>query len=308
MVTQASNEEGFNMGARQVDAILSDYDGTLCPTTSVRDENSYGIGTIPQGLEQILFRISEHIPVCIISSKDYAFLHRRVRFARIISCVLGTETVVHEPHYVDETKNYDCIRCQHLITSSHSLMDNSKLLNNVVEALQNHNYRDIMIERKYTSNKESLIGLTIDYRHLDKWQSFKENKEPGLKEIIQRSINANLAPNLPAKDRPFIQKYTSHPFLDVYGVECNKGLAFNSVLSHLEEKKETGTNVMYLGDSDNDNPAFRKSDISIGIRSDTRLNPLLDCKYMLDFKQLPMFLRSLMNNNYIFSEELLPVG
>jgi hypothetical protein len=28
---------------------------------------------------------------------------------------------------------------------------------------------------------------------------------------------------------------------------------------------------------------------------------------MLDFNQLPIFLRSLMDNNYIFSEELLPV-
>jgi soluble P-type ATPase len=74
-------------------------------------------------------------------------------------------------------------------------------------------------------------------------------------------------------------------------VECNKGLAFNSVLSNLEEKKERGTKVIYLGDSENDNPAFRKSDISIGIRSDTRLNPLLDCKYMLDFKQLPLLLQ-----------------
>jgi|SRR5215208_1560216 HAD superfamily hydrolase (TIGR01484 family) len=296
-----------SMKSRQINAILSDYDGTLCPTTSVRDDNSHGVeGTIPQGLEQILFRISKCIPVCIVSSKDFAFLHRRARFARILSCVLGTETVIHKPHHGDGIENFNCIRCQHLTISSRSLMDNSKLLNNVVEVLQNHDYKDIMIEKKYTSNKEILIGLTIDYRHLNNWQSFKENKEPALKEIIQKTINANIAPNLSSKDWPFIQKYSSHPFLDVYGVECNKGLACDSVLSHLEEKKESRTNIMYLGDSENDNPAFRKSDISIGIRSDTRLGPLLDCKYMLDFKQLPIFLRSLMDNNYIFSEELLP--
>jgi HAD superfamily hydrolase (TIGR01484 family) len=291
------------MERKQVSVILSDYDGTLCPTNSIRDDKSYDVGTIPQELEQILFRISEHIPVCIISSKDFEFLHSRARFARILSCVLGTETVIHKPH---ETENYDCISRQILLTSGHSLMDNSKLLHNIVEILQNYNYGDIMIERKYTSNKEILIGLTIDYRHLENWQSFKENEEPALKEIIQKTINGNIAPNLSSKGRPFIQKYSSHPFLDVYGVECNKGLAFDSVLSHLEEKKERRTNVIYFGDSENDNPAFRKSDISIGIRSDTRLNPLLDCKYMIDFKQLPMFLRGLIDNNYIFSEELLP--
>ena len=65
---------------------------------------------------------------------------------------------------------------------------------------------------------------------------------------------------------------------------------------------------MYLGDSENDNPAFRKSGISIGIRSDARLNPMLDCKYMLDFNQLPLFLRGLIDNNCMFSEELLSVG
>jgi hypothetical protein len=57
-----------------------------------------------------------------------------------------------------------------------------------------------------------------------------------------------------------------------------------------------------LGDSENDNPAFRKSDISIGIRSDPRLNPMLNCKYMLDFNQLPHFLGVLMDNDFIFSE------
>ena len=186
-------------------------------------------------------------------------------------------------------------------------MDNSKLLHRILETLQNQNYMDIIIEEKYTSNKEILIGLTIDYGHVENWQSFKENKEPIIREIIQKSVNANLTPNLPSKDQPFIQSYSSHPFLDIYGVECNKGLAFNGILSHLEKNKKAGTNVMYLGDSENDNPAFKKSDISIGIRSDTRLNPLLDCKYMLDFKQLPIFLRGLMDNNFIFSEKLLPV-
>jgi hypothetical protein len=32
----------------------------------------------------------------------------------------------------------------------------------------------------------------------------------------------------------------------------------------------------------------------------------LGCKYMLDFNQLPLFLRGLIDNNLIFSEELLP--
>jgi hydroxymethylpyrimidine pyrophosphatase-like HAD family hydrolase len=175
-----------------------------------------------------------------------------------------------------------------------------------MKILQNQKHKDIMIEEKYDSAKEILIGLTIDYRHLQNWQLFKENKEPSIREVIQRTINANLVTSSPSKYRPFIQTYSSHPFLDVYGVECNKGLAFENVISQLEEKEERGTNVIYFGDSENDNPAFRKSDISIGIRSDKRLNPKLDCKYMLPFNQLPLFLRGLMDNDFVFVDSLLP--
>jgi hypothetical protein len=77
-----------------VNDILSDYDGTLCPTTSVRGDSSAG-GTVSEELEQLLFSISKCIPVCIISSKDFVFLHKRTRFANILSCVLGIETIIH---------------------------------------------------------------------------------------------------------------------------------------------------------------------------------------------------------------------
>ncbi|HZA71000.1 MAG TPA: hypothetical protein VE548_14985 [Nitrososphaeraceae archaeon] len=289
------------MEGKQIDAILSDYDGSLCPTTSVGDGKSFDVGTIPQGLEQILFRISDRIPVCIVSSKDFEFLHNRARFASILSCVLGLETINHRPHYNDN--NLNCVGYQHLLADSQSLKHNSDLLHSILKTLQTQNYTDIVIEEKYTSSKDILIGLTIDYRHLENWQSFKENTEPIIREIIQRSFSASLIPNLSSKDQPFIQSYSSHPFLDVYGIKCDKGLAFDNILSQLAKKG--GTNLIYLGDSENDNPAFRKSDISIGISSDTRLEPKLDCKYMLDFNQLSTFLICLMENKFIFSEELL---
>ncbi|MGB7557919.1 MAG: HAD hydrolase family protein [Nitrososphaeraceae archaeon] len=291
------------MERRQIDVFLSDYDGTLCPTTSVRGDS--GQSKISNELKELLFCISRLIPLCIISSKEFAFLHKRTRFAKILSCVLGIETVFHRSHDDDnKISNFNCIDVQHLIVNRQTLYDNSKVLYNLTKILQS--YKDVMIEEKYTSDKEILIGLTIDYRHLDNWQLFKKNKEPSIREMIQRSINANLATNSPSKYRPFIQTYSSHPFLDIYGVECNKGLAFDNVLSQLKQEKRGG-NVMYLGDSENDNPAFRKSDIPIGIRSDARLNPILDCKYMLDFNRLPIFLRGLIDNHLMFSDELITI-
>ena len=62
---------------------------------------------------------------------------------------------------------------------------------------------------------------------------------------------------------------------------------------------------MYLGDSENDNPAFRKSDTSIGVVSDERLRPSLDCTYTIKFENLSIFLKRLVENNYIISESLL---
>jgi trehalose-6-phosphatase len=96
-----------NMRRKQVNAILSDYDGTLCPTTSVSEDGSDSVGMIPNELKQTLVRISKRIPVCIvciISSKDFTFLHQRARFANILSCVLGIETVIHNPHYRNDNE------------------------------------------------------------------------------------------------------------------------------------------------------------------------------------------------------------
>jgi trehalose-6-phosphatase len=50
----------------EIAAILSDYDGTLCPTGSVKTREK---NIIPEILSNILWDLSEKIPICIISSK-----------------------------------------------------------------------------------------------------------------------------------------------------------------------------------------------------------------------------------------------
>jgi HAD superfamily hydrolase (TIGR01484 family) len=298
----------------RVSVIFSDYDGTLCPTTSVKKShgnNKNNVAKIPQKLEKILYKISKKIPICIISSKDFVFLHNKTKFAHVLACVLGIETLVHKYHH-NRIDNLDCVIMQHLATSKQSLLDNSKVLSSVSELLQK-NYNDatnIIIERKYTIDKGILIGLTVDYRQLENWQSFKEKVEPGLREMIQRNIQAYLpesssSSSFSSIDIPFIQTYATHPLIDVYAIRYDKGIAFDNILSKLNQN-ERPANVLYLGDSENDNCAFTKTDISIGIRSDYRLNAKLDCKYMLDFNELPLFLDNLIGSDFIFSEDLLP--
>ena len=54
--------------------------------------------------------------------------------------------------------------------------------------------------------------------------------------------------------------YSTHPFLDIYGLKCDKGTAFDSVLKLLDMDKSK--KILYLGDSENDNAAFAKADVS----------------------------------------------
>jgi hypothetical protein len=56
----------------------------------VNDLNS---NRIPTGLNETLSEISKDIPECIVSTKDYGFLDDKIRFARIVSCIMGIETI-----------------------------------------------------------------------------------------------------------------------------------------------------------------------------------------------------------------------
>jgi hypothetical protein len=152
---------------------LSDYDGTLCPTNSVRNQD----GTIPEELRQVLWDISKRIPVCIISSKDYHFLHPRMKFAKILSCIMGIETVTLRTHKKEGENIQSCKRIEvgnpsYCIEESHLMLNddqtlraNSSLLASLAENIS-VSYEDVIIERKFTSDKKILAGVTFDYRHL----------------------------------------------------------------------------------------------------------------------------------------------
>jgi hypothetical protein len=78
----------------QVAAILSDFDGTLCPTSGIK-YTYYDSIFIPPPIEDMLCKISLSIPICIITSKDFDFIYPKTKkFAKILSCILGLETFV----------------------------------------------------------------------------------------------------------------------------------------------------------------------------------------------------------------------
>ena len=285
--------------AMQITAILSDYDGTLCPTSSIRSQTS----TIPEGLDDILWRISSKIPICIISSKDFSFLESRAKFAKIISCIMGIETVefTHNNKGNKRTK----FKNPSIYPNRKILRNNSDLLDSLAREVA-EKFVEIIVERKYTSDN-LLAGLTFDYRHREDRKRYKKNIEPVLYEIINDRIKSSTSASA-TTFLPYIQSYSVHPFLDVYSVKCDKGMAVDAITSILlsyHNDKDIQNTIIYLGDSENDNPAFRKVSISIGIRSDPRLNPKLNCDYVITLDELGSFLERLLKNGLFFSSDLL---
>jgi len=289
----------------KISAILSDYDGTLCPTSSLNLSHS-----LPEDIHNILLAISKFIPVCIVSSKDFQFLDSCVNFALIISSIMGIETFILHKGTKEFKNNFKSealfnskevkreILNNNLFTSSvkqkEKLIENSSILEEL-SLLISKNFYDLKILRKYTYKEKILAGVSFDYRHLLKWENYKSNIESRIIDKIYEFIKKNS----PQTNTLHIQTYLTHPFLDIYSIDCNKGNVVAEVrrLLNLDINK----NILYLGDSENDNPAFRKADLSINIKSDARLNTKLDSHYSLEFNELSYFLIKLYKEDFNFT-------
>ena len=287
----------------KISAIFSDYDGTLCPASSLSN-------SLPEDIHNILIAISKFIPVCIISSKDFQFLGSCVDFALIISSIMGIETFIL-PKASKENKynskfqeisssrelNSDKINNNLLtywVKQKSKLIENSSLLENLSLVISK-NFQDIKILRKYTYNEKILAAISFDYRHLLKWENYKSNIEPRIIDKIYEFIKKNY----PHTNTLYIQTYLTHPFLDIYSIENNKGNVVAEVRKLLN--LDINKHILYLGDSENDNPAFEKADLSINIKSDERLNTKLDSHYTLEFNELSYFLLKLYKEDFHFT-------
>lgn len=286
----------------QVYAILSDYDGTLSPTfnlTSIDKTQTLVNSRIQKLLDIVLWEISSKRIIGIVSTKDFSFLHEKTRFAKILSCMMSVETIILEhtnSEYCDKKK---CVQKSTLNVDAEILRNNSQKINSIVDNIS-LKFKDISIYKKFTYKKNLLGGVTVDWRLLDNWNSIRKEIEADIFRISNKFDNNSEYPL-------FVQTYSSHPFVDIYSTVCSKATAYDNIkkIIHASSNKFANKKILYLGDSENDNPAFRKADVSIGVKSDERLNPKLDCQYLINFSQLPKFLMRLLKNDFNFSEKLL---
>jgi hydroxymethylpyrimidine pyrophosphatase-like HAD family hydrolase len=202
-----------------------------------------------------------------------------------------------------ECQNLDCINGSYLMVQNNTLQYNSQILHQLAQLVR-VNFDEIRIELKFTATgKKLLAGITLDWRHLDDWKTFKTTIEPQIKKsIIEKQKDLGLK-----QSTTYIQTYSTHPFIDIYAIACNKGMAYDRVISMIPLVDKRPLNVIYLGDSENDNPAFGKATVSLGIQSDIRLKPKLDCEFNLPIRNLSVFLKNLLMNSMKFSPNLIAI-
>ena len=288
----------------RISAIISDYDGTLCPTGSLKGLNNQ----IPPDLEKVLWDISAKIPICILSTKDFGFLRKRVQFARIASCIMGLEIfelsslesrgancdidlISNSNNYLNVRDEFSNIISQYRLLDVNKLVKNSMLLKKLSDKIEKE-FQEISIESKYNYLDGILAAISLDYRQIQKWEHYKTNIEPHVLNSIQQFV-------LSLPNDLFVQTYSDHPFIDIYSTRLDKGQAIDAIFHLLNLSKEQ--KVLYLGDSENDNSAFRKADLSIGIRSDERLKTKLDSDYLIQFNELRPFLQKLYAEDFVFN-------
>ena len=280
----------------RISVIISDYDGTLCPTSSLKGLNNQ----IPPDLEKVLWDISVKIPVCILSTKDFGFLRKKVQFAKIVSCIMGLEIfelaildsraanvdidlVPNSKNYLSVKGEFSNVINQYRLLGVKKLAKNSVLLKRLSDKIEKE-FQDISIEPKFNYVDGILAAISLDYRQIQKWEHYKTNIEPYVLNSIQQFV-------LSLPNDLFVQTYSDHPFIDIYSMHLDKGQAIDAISHMLNLSKEQ--KVLYLGDSENDNPAFQKADLSIGIRSDERVKTKLDSDYLIQFNELTPFLQKL---------------
>jgi HAD superfamily hydrolase (TIGR01484 family) len=250
----------------KIEALFSDFDGTLCQLDARREE-----ARMSPRLKRFLNKLSTKIPFGIITTKDLSFIRERVPFAHGIAAVSGLEMQVGERRLVDER-----------IAANVDAIENA--YQKAFSGLKEIQDARIGIERK-TTEEDELIGFCIDWRMSDDWTEARTKVTPLLEQCKQAGFH--------------VTESKISPFANVYFTKVDKGTAFTRLKAELGV---TGT-VMYLGDSEDDNPAFELAEVSIGIKHQKSM-PNLKCKYLLEFLNLEGFIAILTDENLEFREDM----
>lgn len=244
----------------KVEAIFSDYDGTLSPLQAPREK-----AFIAPELLHLLVRIGKRIPIAVITTKDLAFVKDRVPFAHGIGAIGSLEILVGAKRMVDTRMLNRVELVEEAFDVALSKIDSAD---------------EIILERKTTGNG-ILASFCLDWRLAHD----KVKVRMKVKSFLAQCRKMGL----------FVVESAYTPFADVYAVKVDKG----KILLRLMKELGASRPLMYLGDSEIDNPAFRRADVSIAI-GHKESSRRLASKYYLRFEDLPRFLSDLLTANFRF--------
>jgi len=249
----------------KISAIFSDYDGTLSQLESRRED-----AVLSPILRRLLTKVSKHITLGIVTTKDLSFIRERVPFAHGVSASCGLEMQVGEKIFLDER-----------VQQPHQQLERTyqEVLKKILQARDN-----LVIERK-ESEDEHLIAFCIDWRMARNWDEAKRLAAPLLALCREQGL--------------CVLESDLSPFANVFPVKVDKGEAFKKLKDALGVQGA----VMYLGDSEADDPAFQLAEVSIGVKH-RRVMPKLQCKYRTEFFGLENLLTELIDSDFDFQENM----
>ncbi len=243
--------------------VSSDYDGTISPLNLTRVESR-----VPLETRVMLRQIGRFIPISIITMKDLSFIIPRTPFAHAWSGIGGLEVKIGK-----RVLKRECL--ERMLPSISRAVEYAKF--HITDG-------GVEIEEKQDSEGRT-VAFCVDWRRTKDLRTAKREVE----DVADFCKASGLR----------LKEYESQPFYDVYAVIPDKGWALQELLNEMSVKR----GILYMGDSETDNPAFRSSSISLGVVHDETAVETLDCDYLVEFRRVPDFLNALLGNGLVFSPD-----
>ncbi|MBI2869459.1 MAG: hypothetical protein HYX96_06520 [Chloroflexi bacterium] len=224
---------------------------------------------VPRETELALWELRERIPVGIITTQSLEFVVPRTQFAHAWYAV-GIEMRVGERLYPP------------LFTP-----EALPLVARALEFARTRLARGMFIEEKRAMSG-SVAAFCVDWRYA----SDQERAGIAVSEIADfcRALRLCVIPS-------------GQPYCNVYAHDIDITRALPAM------KRELGVTagVMYLGDSEADNPVFAAVEVAIGVVHEES-GEALGCHSKIRFEEAAVFFRRLLANNLVFEPELAVFG